>query len=59
MARTKHPRIFAKHGGDAWGELWEKLGPLGERVLKGESVARWDGESMVPELSTSTADICL
>ncbi|KAF8576294.1 hypothetical protein K439DRAFT_1640612 [Ramaria rubella] len=42
MAGTKHPRIFAKQGSDAWGELWEQLGPLGEIVLSGESVARWD-----------------
>jgi hypothetical protein len=47
MARTKHPRIFAKNGRDAWDELWDELGPLGARVLNGESVARWDGKCNV------------
>lgn len=44
MAGTKHPRIFGQQGGEAWGELWEQLGPFAEAVLAGESVGRWDGE---------------
>jgi len=44
MAGKKHPRIFGKRGSEAWGELWERLGPLAGPVLKGKSTARQDGK---------------
>ncbi|KIJ50955.1 hypothetical protein M422DRAFT_244915, partial [Sphaerobolus stellatus SS14] len=42
MAGKKHPRIFGKRGSEAWGELWERLGPMAVPVLKGKSTARQD-----------------
>ena len=53
IARTKHPSIFAQPAKIAWGELWEHhLGPIGDRVLSGEGVVRWDGEFIIPNSSS-------
>lgn len=43
MAGKKHPRLFGKSGSDAWGEVWDRFGPVSVPVLKGKSAARQDG----------------
>ncbi|TDL18928.1 hypothetical protein BD410DRAFT_792720 [Rickenella mellea] len=42
MAGTKHPRIFAQHGSEAWAEIWDNIGPIALRVFEGEAVAKKD-----------------
>lgn len=42
MAGKKHPRLFGKSGSDAWGEVWDRFGPVSVPVLKGKSAARQD-----------------
>ncbi len=31
----KHPKVFGKRGAEAWAEVWEELGPIGEEVVSG------------------------
>lgn len=43
MSTTKHPRIFGQNGMDAWGEIWDNLGPAMVECMKGNPVYRRDG----------------
>jgi hypothetical protein len=44
MSATKHPRIFGQRGIDAWGELWDTLGPALVSCMKGNPVSKRDGK---------------
>lgn len=44
MSTTKHPRIFGLNGIDAWGEIWDSLGPAMVECMKGNPVYRRDGK---------------
>ncbi|GJJ11735.1 hypothetical protein Clacol_005973 [Clathrus columnatus] len=52
MAGKKHPKLFGKSGSDAWGEVWDRFGPVSVPVLKGRSAARQDGVLPFVELMT-------
>lgn len=38
-AGPKHPNLLGKTGRVGWGEIWDELEPLAQRVLKGETVS--------------------
>lgn len=35
MAGQKHPGLLGKAGSEGWSELWDTIGPLSARVMKG------------------------
>jgi hypothetical protein len=45
MSTTKHPRIFGQKGIEAWGEIWDSLGPAMGVCIKGNPVSKRDGEN--------------
>ena len=44
MSTTKHPKIYGQRGFEAWGELWDALGPALNSIYKGDTVHKNDGE---------------
>lgn len=52
MSTTKHPRIFGQSGLDAWGELWDTLGPALQSCMKGNPVYKRDDLLLMDRLDS-------
>ncbi|PVF95897.1 hypothetical protein CPB86DRAFT_737923 [Serendipita vermifera] len=54
MLTTKHPRIFGQAGMEAWGEIWDTLGPALTVCMKGIPVFKQDDLLFMDRLESET-----